>query len=368
MGQDTILSGGIDALYTMKENLLELEGYKTKSSELALKEDQIEKQIEYKEKAITEEIMVATKKRRLEVEASFDEQIDKVKARIKKVKTKKDKERTVQVSERIKEETSDFTKEKIRLKEEMKAVYQKNHIPRIFNNSLYFGLFMPRCLKDICSILLTLITVLFVLPYLVVYKLLLPNEGFYLVIVYIITVIIFGGLYLYINDKTKGQHTDAVIDIRAIRAKQARNQKKIDAIAKDIRKDKDESAYSLERFTSEIDELEDELKSITEEKKEGMVEFETKTRSVIESEIRADKKDELESLKEAHAQVYGDQKKAEEKVKLFSLEITSKYESFVGKDLMTVSKIDSLIQIIQNGQANTVAEAIAIYKKEGQGV
>ena len=368
MGQDTILSGGVDALYTMKENLLELEGYKTMSSELALKEDQIDKQIEYKERAITEEIMAAIKKRSLEVEASFNEQIDKVKARIKKVKNKKDKEKNVQVSERIKEETADFTKEKIRLKEEMKAVYQRNHISLFFNNSLYHALFMPRCFKDICSILLTILVVLFGLPYLVVYRLLLPNEGFYLVIVYIVTVVIFGGLYLLVKDKTKGQHTDAAIDIRAIRAKQAKNQKKINDISKDIRKDKDESSYGLESFTGEIKELENELKSITEEKKEGMVEFETKTKCIIEAEIRADKKAELEPLKAAHAQVYGEQKKAEEKVKLFSIEITNKYESFVGKDLMTISKIDSLIEIVQAGQANTVAEAISIFKKAGQSV
>jgi hypothetical protein len=363
MGLETILSGGIDALFTMKENLLELEGYKTKSSELALKEDQIEKQIDYKEKAIAEEIMAATKKRRNEVEASFDEQIDKVKSRIKKVKAKKDKEKNVQVSERIKVETADFTKEKVRLKEEMKAVYHKNHISLFFNNSLYHALFMPRNIKDICSILLAILVVLFVIPYLVVYRLLLPNDGLYLVIVYIITVVIFGGLYLLINEKTKGQHPDAAIDIRAIRAKQAKNQKKIEAIAKDIHKDKDESAYGLENFTGEIDELENELKSVAEEKKEGMVEFETKTKVVIESEIRADKRDELESLKIAHEQVYGEQKKTEEKVKLLSLEITNNYESFVGKDLMNVSKIESLIEIVQAGQANTVAEAIAIYKK-----
>jgi hypothetical protein len=366
MEQETVLYKGIDALYTMKENLLELEGYKSQSSELAMKEDQLEKQIEYKERAIVEEISAATKKRRLEVEASFDEQVDKIKSRIKKVKAKKDKEKDVQISERIKIETADFTTEKIRLKEEMKAVFQKNHISSFFNNSLYHALFLPRCIKDICSILLTILIVLFVLPYLVVYQLLLPHEVFYLVIDYIITVVIFGGLYLLINEKTKGQHTDAVIDMRAIRAKQAKNQKKIDAIAKDIRKDKDESAYGLESFTGEIEELENDLKSVAEEKKEAMVEFETKTISIIEAGIRADKKEEMESLKASHAQIYNEQKKAEEKVKLYSLEITNNYEKFIGKDFMSVAKIDKLIEIIQSGQANIISEAIAISRKESQ--
>ncbi len=368
MEQETVLNKGIDALYTMKESLLELEGYKTQSSELAMKEDQLEKQMEYKEKAIVEEINAAIKKRRAEVEASFEEQVDKIKARIKKVKAKKDKEKNTQVSERIKEATADLTTEKIRLKEEMKAVYQKNHISRFFNNSMYHALFLPRSFKDVCGILLTVFVVLFVLPYLIVYKLLLPHEVFYLVIDYIITVVIFGGLYLLISEKTKGQHTDAVIDIRATRAKQAKNQKKINAISKDIRKDKDESAYGLESYNSEIEELEEDLKSIAEDKKEAMVEFETKTISIIEAGIRADKKDEMESLKEAHAQAYKEQKRAEEKVKLYSIEITNKYESFIGKEFLTMDKIDKLIDIIQSGQANTVAEAIAMYRKESKSV
>lgn len=368
MDQDTILYGGLDALETMKENLLELEGYKERSSELALKEDQIEKQLDYKEKAISEEVMATIKKRKLEVEASFDEQINKVKARIKKVKAKKDKEKNAQVTERIKEETSDLTEEKVRLKEEMKVVYQKNHIPRILNNSLYHALFMPRSLHDICTILLTLFLVLLIIPYFVVYELFLPDGTLYLVLVYIVTVVLFGGLYLLVNSKTKENHSDAVIDIRAIRAKQAKNKKRIDAIAKEIRKDKDESVYGLEKFTGEINNLDEELRAIAEEKKEAMVEFETKTRIVIEQEIRAQKKKELKHLEDEYMKICKELKNSEEKVKLFSLDVVSKYEKFVGKDMMSIQKIDNLIQIIESGQASTVAEAITILRKEVQAV
>jgi hypothetical protein len=207
-----------------------------------------------------------------------------------------------------------------------------------------------------------------VLPYLVVYKFLLPSGALYLVFIYIVTVIVFGGLYLLVNSFTKEKHSDAVIDIRAIRAKQAKNQKHIDAIAKEIRKDKDESSYGLDNFTGELEELEKELMDIAEEKKEAMVEFETKTKVVIEGKIRATKKDEFDTLKATRVQTYEEQKQAEEKVKLFSLEILNKYETYIGKDMMTISKVDNLIQIVQTGQASTVEEAIAIYQKSGQTV
>ncbi len=362
MDQENVLTGGIDALYTMKENLLELEGYKEQSQTLAAKQDQLEKQIKVKEKAISEEIIQTVKKRRSEVEDSYDEQMDKIKSRIKKAKAKRDKEKMAQVSERIKEETSDLNAEKVRLKEELRSVYEKNHIPRILNNSYYHALFMPRCLKDFVKIIITMIVTLFVIPY-GVYKLLLPQKTIFLVIDYIITVILFGGLYLWINSKTKENHSDAIIDIRAIRAKQAKNQKRIHAIEKDIRKDKDESTYSLEDFNSELQELDSELKTISEEKKEAIVEFETRTGKVIESEIREQYRPDMEKLKSEHEQFSVELKQADEKVKLFSIEIANKYESFIGKDMMVVSKIDTMIELINSGKATTIAQALAMCKE-----
>lgn len=362
MDQENVLTGGIDALYTMKENLLELEGYREQSQILAAKQDQLEKQIYVKEKAVTEEIAQTVKKRKSEVEDSYDEQMDKVKSRIKKAKAKRDKEKMAQVSERIKEETSDLNAEKIRLKEELRSVYEKNHIPRILNNSYYHALFMPRCLKDLTTIVITMIVILFVIPY-GVYKLFLPQETFLLVIDYIITVILFGGLYLWINSKTKEKHSDAVIDIRAIRAKQAKNKKRIHAIEKDIRKDKDESTYSLEDFNNELQELDSELKAISEEKKEAIVEFETKTGKLIESEIREQNRPDLDQLKTEHEQISVELKQAEEKVKLFSIEIANRYESFIGKDMMVISKIDTMIELVNSGKATTIAQALAMCKE-----
>lgn len=363
MDQENVLSGGIDTLYTMKDNLLELEGYKSQSVSLANREDQLEKQIEVKEKAISDDIVQTIKKRKAEVESSYDEQMDKIKSRIKKAKAKRDKEKMAQVSERIKEETSDLNTEKVRLKQELKSVYEKNHIPRIFNNSYYHALFMPRSLKDLGIILLTILITLLVVP-LGIYLLLLPQKTVYLVVDYIITVLIFGGLYLWINAKTKENHSDAVIDIRAIRSKQAKNQKRINAISKEIRKDKDESTYSLEDYNREIQDLDGELKAVSEEKKEALVEFETKTGKLIESEIREQAKEEMDKLRLEHDQVYAELKQSDEKVRLFSIEIANKYESVLGKDMMMISKIDHMIELLNSGKAATIAQAIAMCNNE----
>lgn len=363
MDQDNVLTQGIDGLLTMKDNLAELEAYKKRSKELDEKEDELERQLSMKEKVIADEAVTTVKKRRQEVETSYNEQIEKVKARIKKVKAKREKEKSIQVSERIKLETSDMTETKIRLKEELKSVYQKNQIPAFYNNALFHALYMPRGLKDFGIILLTLAVTLFAIP-VGIYYFFLPAGNVSLVIDYVITVVLFGGLYLLFNSKLKEGHAEAVIDIRAIRSKQAKNQKQINVKAKDIRKDKDESTYSLEDFTQEIEKLNEELQSITEEKKDAMVTFETTTKTVIEEGVRAKYQDDVDALKQEHDAAYKDQMEAEEKVKQFSIEVASKYESYVGKDMLTIDKIDRLIAIMQENNLQSISEAIKMYQKE----
>lgn len=363
MERENVLGQGIDGLFEMKKSLVEFDSYRQRSTELGVKEDQLEKQIATKEKAIADEVLVTIKKRRQEVENSFNEQIEKLKSRMKKVKAKRDKEKNLQVSERIKNETSDLTAEKIRLKEELKSIYQKNQISRFYNNRLFHALLLPRNIKDIGIILLVLVITLLLIP-VGVYKLFLPAGTLPLILDYIVTVVIFFGLYLFFNSKLKEGHAEAVIDIRAIRAKQAKNQKKINAMAKDIRKDKDESTYSLADFTEELNQLEEEVKSVTDEKKNAMVTFETETRLVIEEEVRARYREELNGLKSDHETAYKEQKNAEEKAKQFSIEIASKYESYVGKEMLTVDKIDRLIAIMQEQNVQSISEALAIYKNE----
>jgi len=59
---------------------------------------------------------------------------------------------------------------------------------------------------------------------------------------------------------------------------------------------------------------------------------------------------------------------SEEKIKMFSLQIANQYEKFVGREVMSLAVIDSLVEIIHSKEANTVAEAIAVYKKSGQAI
>lgn len=363
MADENVLAGGIDTLYTMKENLLELEGYKEKSLELAKEEERLEKAILAKEKAISEEIAEVTKKRKDEIEDSFEEQISKTRARLKKAKSKKDKLKDSKISERIQIETSDLVEERRQLNEEVKSIFRLNHISRVYNNRLFYALFMPQGIKDLFIILITILVCFLLIP-VGIYHFFLPQSFLWIVITYFVTVIVFGALYFRINHVTKEKHQEGARQLRSSRRKLVENARRIKAVEKAIRKDKDESAYGLDKYNNEIAQLESEVVSITEEKKAALVNFETNTKLIIAEEIKNRQKDELEELKRNYDRVYEEQRNAEEKVTKYSLDISRKYESFVGKENMSIVRIERLISLIESGEVSKVSDAIAVNKNE----
>lgn len=361
-----ILSGGIETLYTMKENLLELTGYKEKSSELAAEEDELEKQLAAKEKAQNDETASVTKKRKDELSASFDEQMSNIKARIKKVKSKKEKEKNAKVSERVDLETAELREERTQYLEEIKKIHKAERIPSFFNNGYYYSLFLPSSLKDIGVIVLTLAVILIVIPFLLYYYVF-PEHILWLVVTYIVTVLLFGGLYIAINRLTKEKHPEAYKKIKTQRSMALAAKKKIDHMKKTILKDKDESGYNLDKFDKELNQLDKELADLAEEKKKAMVTFESSTRYAIAKDIKAKYEGELNELRKRHDEVYEQQRKAEDMGKQFALEISEKYEPLIGKETMTIPLLDKMIECMEAGNGTTVAEALAYAKtQEGE--
>ena len=67
-------------------------------------------------------------------------------------------------------------------------------------------------------------------------------------------------------------------------------------------------------------------------------------------------------MKSENEEAYRQQAEAQTKIKSLSLDISSKYETYLGKENLSVPMLDSLTDIIDKGNAKNVAEAIAYYK------
>lgn len=363
MDENNLLSSGVDKLNEIKENLLELDGYQDKYENLVIEESKNEKSIQGLEKAARDEVQATIKKRRAEIESAYDKQLDKSRASIKKIKDKRDKRKNKRVSERIGEETASLREENRRLKLEAKTLFKQKHVPSYCNTKIYYALYYPRYFSDILIVLFTILLTLLIIPC-GIYFFALPEERIlYLVLIYIISVLIFGGVYLTIGNSTKDKHSDTIKQVRELRHEIVNNKKKINTIKTNIKKDRDESSYGLENFDENLAKLDSELADMAEQKKEALLTFENTTIEVISSEIRRQYEDKIAAIKADNDKVISETAQAENKIKALTLKIASEYEPYIGKDLIRLDRVESLINIIEAGNATNISEAVQFHKQ-----
>ena len=363
MERGKLLTGGINELKEIKECLLELYGNQASQTSLQSQEELLENNIATMEKELAEEIQKTTKKRRSEIEDTFDVQIDKLRSRIKRIQNKREKRKSVKVSQRIDKETLTLRTENIRLKLEAKTLFRQKRIPRFCNSKLYYSLYSPSCFTDYLIVLFTLFLTLLAIPC-GIYFFLLPEEKIlYLILTYVITVILFGFLYVLIGSRTKERFSGDILKVKGIRKEIRANKRKMRVIRGNIRRDRDESTYELQEYDSELVKLEQEAVEVASQKKAALSDFDSSICQVIATEIESSYKDKLAALKAEYEKASAATKQADDRIKALSIKAASEYELLLGKEFMTIQKIDSLLTILQEGKVTTISEAIAYYRQ-----
>lgn len=210
-------------------------------------------------------------------------------------------------------------------------------------------------------LLLTLLVCFLAIPC-GIYFLIPERKSFYLIGIYLAAIVIFGGLYVMIGNKTKLRYMDVLKEGRAIRSWIHRAHKEIRMISKTIRRDKNEAVYNLEKFDDEIAQLNQDMEQIARKKKEALNTFDTVTKSIISDEIMGNHKAELDQMQSALEEITGNLKSMRKLIKETALSMTDRYEVYVGKDFMTPERLNALDGIIKNKAASNISEAIAVYK------
>lgn len=358
---NAILHGGIDELNTIKDFVVELTGYQEKNVELLKEEARLDKLIAGKEKDLNDETENTLKKRKSELVETFESQLATLSARNKKIKAKKEKDKGVKISERISEETAELREKNKELALEIKTKLKTEKTPKICNTTLFYALFMPKGIGEILLFILSLLIVFLAIPF-GIYLLFFAKKfsELALAIIYVIMIVLVGSIYLAINNKMKEPHLDTIRTVRLLRNQYRRNNKNIRDIQKGIKNDADESTYGLEQYDDELKAIDEEINRVREEEKQAINTFEAETTPQIKAEIKGRYAEELASLKATYAEVCANQKTTEDKVKELSLMMSKQYEAYLGKDMLTVQKLDKLISRISKGEANDIGEALAL--------
>lgn len=348
-------------LIDAKKALEALSGSKMKNEQLKLEEKKKEKALEAERKAVTDEISLTIKKRMDEISSSYDQEIGKGQERLRKVRSKREKAKNQGVKERIEEETSELQEYNRELREQIKTAFHKDHVPLYCNSKWYYAMYFTKGFSELMILILNIIICFLVVPYGV--YLLIPNQQpLYLVGIYFLVIVVFGGMYVLINNRTKVHHLKVLKEGRMFRNAICSNNRKIKVITSTIKKDQDDALYDLKKYDDDIAKIELELSEITAKKKEALNTFETVTKTILADEITGNSRERIDGLQEERDLLRQQIGETDLQIKVQTFEISDKYESYIGREFMSPQKLDELAELIGSGNAENISEAITQYK------
>ncbi len=372
MDMDNIFNQNVDFLIQAREEVVACNQMEQKQKQLQEREDKMQKAIAQEEKSIHDEINTTIKKRKAEIEDTYDAQLDAGRKKLKKAQEQKNKEKSERVGQRVDEETADVKENSRQLKTEMRTLFKKNHVPAFCQTGFYYALFMPKGIKEILILLLMIVIGLAGIPF-GIYELfarviladkLIVQASYFMALVIALSLIVVLGIYFLIFNLTKVRHRDTIAEGRKIRNQMLANDKNIRAIKNAINKDKDESQYGLDAYDQKIQESQNEMDAIAEEKQAALTEFEQQTRNTIIDEINGRRQAKLDDMRQQAAAVEEERYDVEGKIKEAALAITNKYAKYLGKNICKEETLSDIINIMQTEQIDTISEGIAIYKGE----
>ena len=344
-----------------KQAVQGLEELKESEKQFEEKEKQAANKLKAKKKAVADVISQTVKQRGEEISESYDQEMKKVQERLKKVKAKREKARNLGIKGRIAEDTRSLIKENEELLEQLKTLFRANRVPRYCAGNLYYSLYFTRGVKEFGTMLLFLLLVFLVLPCGIYFGI--PgHKTWYLAVIYIADILIFGGIYVKIGNSTKMKYMDVLKEGRNIRNKIRLNRKQIRVIARTLRRDKDEAHYDLEKFDDEIAQLDQDLTEINRKKKEALTAFDTVTKTILSDEIEESSKTEIEQMEKELEGLKEQLKDIRASLKDRALFVSDHYEAYIGKEFMTSSRLEALEELVRNGEARNINEAVTLFK------
>ncbi|GLC78070.1 hypothetical protein [Lacrimispora brassicae] len=326
-----------------------------------LEEKRLEKELEAERRAVTDAISLTVKKRLEEINDTYDREIAREQDLLKRVRSKREKAKTQGIRERIQEETAEIKGNNRELMLQMKTVFQQDRVPGLCKSGWYYALYFPRGFSESFVLLLNILLFFLAIPC-GVYLLLPEKSPFYLMGIYFVAILFFGGLYILINNLTKVRHQNALRKGRSIRDLMKANNRKIRVIIRSIKRDRDEAVYNLEKYDDEIAQIDQDLANIADKKREALNTFDKVTRTILSDEIAGNSREKIAKLEEEYEAAAGNAKEAEIRVKEQTLFINDNYASYIGKEFMVPERLDELADMIRMGKASTISEAKTLYK------
>jgi hypothetical protein len=360
MAEQNVLTGNINVLEQIMGDVNEYHQNKQRFDKISENIRDLKKATDAAERSVQAEIEERIKQSTASICQGYDQSIDREKDKLKDVQNARDKAKIAGVKERIANETADLVKENKDLKEQVKEAFKQERIPNYCNSKFYLAMFRTKGVGEYL-IFLASILLLYVLVPGVTYLLPeFPRWG--LIIYYCVVIFIELTVYKWIYNKTLVDHAKTIDAARSVKMDIVSNKKRMKRIEKRIRTDKNEDMYGLHSFDTKINELNDNIRNIEQEKANALDEFERTAKSDIIAEIEGRNASRINAMKSELDKKQDEFTKLENLTKEQLIYITSNYETYLGKDVMTPEKLMQLHEIMMSSAEITISQALVTYR------
>lgn len=376
MAAENVFQENVDYLIEARKTLILVDKIKEELETQRVAAKRLKKTVEAEHKAIEDEISATLKRRKEEIAATYDKEIEVNRAKIKQIKAKRDKKKNQRMNQRMQEETYEVKEKNRQLMTEMRTKFKKAHIPGFCCHKWFYNIFLPETVLEYILFFMFFVLVILGFPVLASFLIsskveLNAKDMQELVSNVIVWVSLFSSLfsaacfftYTMISKLIVMKHKDVLDEGKVILQRMKANQKSIKAIENFIHKEKDDSIYNLERYDDKLSGLEKEAVKIVEEKQNALNLFENETRNLITEEINKRRMPKYNQMKEEERELDDYLNRLEEELQVNTLTLSNQYEAYLGKKYVNRETLESLIKIMKSGEADTVSEAVNFFKE-----
>lgn len=358
---ENFLSGGIAELEAAKQAIIDEAAKNLAADEAKSAYKAKDKELNAKKMFMSDKIDSTVKNRRGELEKEHGILIEDAKRDVKEARRKKKEALSKAVDQRVKDETADLVEENKKLKKAQKALFKASKIPGFCSGGIYYALFVPKTGFDLIRFVLAIIIAAALIPNIVCA--LLSWKLIFKVLIYIAIVIFFALIYFLISIWTKSGNKAAVIEEGRPHLEQRnKNKKAIRKLKRGIKKDGNEEQYGLSEYDDEIARCQSVLDEKTKARDSALAEFDAGTAAGIKKEIEDEIIPQIEQLEKEAKDLEADYNLKSKAARQAYEFLASEYVLYLSERYATCERIDDLINIIKEGKASNISEALDVAK------
>ena len=161
MAAENVFQENVDYLIEARKTLILVDKIKEELETQRVAAKRLKKTVEAEHKAIEDEVSSTLKRRKEEIAATYDKEIEVNRAKIKQIRAKRDKKKNQRMNQRMQEETYEVKEKNRQLMTEMRTKFKQAHLPRFCCHKWFYNLFLPENVLE--YILFFVVSVLLVL-------------------------------------------------------------------------------------------------------------------------------------------------------------------------------------------------------------